>query len=143
MRLWSIHPKYLDSKGLVALWRESLLAQAVLSGQTKGYTKHPQLLRFKQHEQPFQAITTYLAYILQESKERGYRFDETKVSDTGTKCKIKVTKGQVDYEWGWLREKLKVRDPSFLETWKHIQQNEVHPLFEIVDGGIEAWEKMK
>jgi hypothetical protein len=30
MRIWSLHPKYLDSKGLVALWRESLLAKNVL-----------------------------------------------------------------------------------------------------------------
>ncbi|TCP69822.1 pyrimidine dimer DNA glycosylase/endonuclease V [Baia soyae] len=142
MRLWSLHPKYLDSKGLVALWRESLLAQAVLSGQTKGYTKHPQLLRFKQHEQPLQAIATYLMYILQESKERGYRFDETKVGDVRTECKMKVTKGQVDYEWKWLCEKLKVRDPSLLETWKHVAKMEVHPLFEVVDGEIEAWEKI-
>lgn len=37
MRLWSIHPRYLDTKGLVALWRETLLlAQAVLFGNTKG-----------------------------------------------------------------------------------------------------------
>ncbi|WP_368086417.1 pyrimidine dimer DNA glycosylase/endonuclease V [Nitrosomonas sp. Nm34] len=26
MRLWSIHPKYLDAKGLLALWREGLQA---------------------------------------------------------------------------------------------------------------------
>ena len=37
MRLWSIHPKYLGTKGLVALWREALLAQKVLQGNTKGY----------------------------------------------------------------------------------------------------------
>ena len=43
MRLWSIHPRYLDSMGLVALWREALLAQAVLRGETKGYKFHPQL----------------------------------------------------------------------------------------------------
>nr|WP_243687290.1 pyrimidine dimer DNA glycosylase/endonuclease V [Methanobacterium formicicum] len=47
MRLWSLHPKYLDVKGLVALWREGLLARAVLKGKTKGYTNHPQLIRFK------------------------------------------------------------------------------------------------
>lgn len=43
MRLWSLHPQYLDAKGLVALWREGLLAQAVLAGQTRGYKRHPQL----------------------------------------------------------------------------------------------------
>jgi len=30
MRLWTIHPKYLDRQGLLALWREALLAQKVL-----------------------------------------------------------------------------------------------------------------
>jgi hypothetical protein len=47
MRIWSIHPKYLDIKGLVALWREALLAKHVLEGRTKGYRNHPQLDRFK------------------------------------------------------------------------------------------------
>jgi len=39
MRLWTIHPKYLDAKGLVALWRETLLAKHVLEGKTPGYKK--------------------------------------------------------------------------------------------------------
>jgi hypothetical protein len=43
MRLWSLHPQYLDPQGLVALWREALLAQAVLRGKTRGYKHHPQL----------------------------------------------------------------------------------------------------
>jgi len=47
MRLWSLHPSYLDPQGLVAVWREGLLAQAVLRGQTTGYTRHPQLARFR------------------------------------------------------------------------------------------------
>ena len=46
MRLWSLHPKYLDIKGLVACWREGLLARKVLLDQTKGYKNHPQLIRF-------------------------------------------------------------------------------------------------
>ena len=47
MRLWSLHPSYLDSAGLVALWQEGLLARKVLSSQTKGYIHHPQLHRFR------------------------------------------------------------------------------------------------
>jgi hypothetical protein len=27
MRIWTVHPRYLDPKGLVAAWREALLAQ--------------------------------------------------------------------------------------------------------------------
>ncbi|MGP9584395.1 pyrimidine dimer DNA glycosylase/endonuclease V, partial [Micrococcaceae sp. AOP34-BR2-30] len=30
MRLWSLHPEVLDRQGLIAGWREALLAQAVL-----------------------------------------------------------------------------------------------------------------
>ncbi len=50
MRLWSLHPKYLDRQGLLAVWREGLLAQKVLQGKTKGYKNHPQLKRFQQQE---------------------------------------------------------------------------------------------
>ena len=41
MRLWTLHPQYLDPRGLVALWREALLAQKVLLGRTRGYRAHP------------------------------------------------------------------------------------------------------
>jgi len=47
MRLWSLHPAYLDARGLGALWREGLLAQAVLRGKTRGYRSHPQLERWR------------------------------------------------------------------------------------------------
>ena len=46
MRLWSVHPRYLDTAGLTACWREALLAQKVLTGATRGYRRHPQLERF-------------------------------------------------------------------------------------------------
>ena len=47
MRIWSLHPQYLDRQGLTAAWREGLLAQKVLTGTTKGYRNHPQLRRFR------------------------------------------------------------------------------------------------
>ncbi|WP_396134581.1 pyrimidine dimer DNA glycosylase/endonuclease V [Cellulomonas sp. ATA003] len=47
MRIWSVHPRYLDRQGLTAGWREGLLAQKVLTGTTKGYRNHPQLRRFR------------------------------------------------------------------------------------------------
>ena len=47
MRLWTVHPKYLGRQGLTGLRREALLAQAGLSGLTRGYRSHLQLLRFK------------------------------------------------------------------------------------------------
>ncbi|MFN3505685.1 MAG: pyrimidine dimer DNA glycosylase/endonuclease V, partial [Caldimicrobium sp.] len=60
MRLWSIHPMYLDARGLVALWREALLARKVLIGETSGYRNHPQLVRFKRSASPLDAINRYL-----------------------------------------------------------------------------------
>ena len=67
MRLWSLHPRYLDAKGLVALWREALLAQKVLHGNTKGYRNHPQLTRFKQQQNPLAAIAAYLREVQREA----------------------------------------------------------------------------
>ena len=60
MRLWSVHPKNLDARGLFALCREALLAQAVLRCQTTGYLHHPQLDRFRAQAAPCGAIAEYL-----------------------------------------------------------------------------------
>ncbi|HLW43123.1 MAG TPA: pyrimidine dimer DNA glycosylase/endonuclease V, partial [Candidatus Acidoferrales bacterium] len=78
MRLWSLHPSHLDGKGLVALWREGLLAQNVLRGKTKGYRFHPQLNRFRATKKPVIAIGTYLRAVAEEAKSRGYSFDASK-----------------------------------------------------------------
>jgi hypothetical protein len=79
MRLWTLHPRYLDTQGLVALWREALLAKAVLDGRTRGYRHHPQLTRFRAHPASRAAINAYLAAIHAESEARGYAFDRGKV----------------------------------------------------------------
>jgi hypothetical protein len=142
MRLWSIHPKYLDTKGLVALWRETLLAQAVLQGKTKGYKNHPQLDRFKQHPSPLSAMGTYLSAIHQHALMRGYDFDESKIGSLRTSSLIPVTKGQVKYERDWLLEKLKGRAPEQMEVIFHEEEMEIHPLFFLVEGEIESWEKI-
>jgi len=81
MRIWSLHPKYLDAKGLVALWRETILAQKVLEGKTKGYKNHPQLNRFKNTDNPVGAIAVYLKYVAEEADKRGYNFDSNKISN--------------------------------------------------------------
>src|SRR5690242_8174825 len=99
MRLWSLHPKHLDAKGLVALWRETLLAKHVLEGKTKGYKNHPQLNRFKNLKDPLIVINRYLMIIFDEASERGYKFDSKKFVYTSTRIKIKVTRGQLDYEF--------------------------------------------
>jgi hypothetical protein len=78
MRLWTIHPKHLDAKGLVVLWREALLAQKVLQGRTRGYRHHPQLFRFQALRNPAAALASYLAVVHEESVRRGYHFDRKK-----------------------------------------------------------------
>ena len=105
MRLWSIHPKYLDSQGIVALWRETLLAQAVLRNETKGYRNHPQLERFKNCPEPLSAISIYLRSIYIESEARGYSFNESKIKPSIKPEIIKVTSGQINYEWLHLMSK--------------------------------------
>ncbi len=142
MRLWSLHPKYLDHKGLVALWRESLLAQKVLLGRTKGYRAHPQLVRFRSCPDPIRAVCCYLNEVLKEAEKRGYRFDGSKITRSGRCRKIRIQRGQMDYEWDHLLGKLKTRDPKKYEANKALVCPRPHPLFKIVPGGREEWEKV-
>ncbi len=137
MRLWSLHPKHLDVRGLVALWREGLLARAVLAGRTKGYTAHPQLERFRRSTRPLAAIDAYLGAVLAESLARGYRFDASKIRRARA-GKLAVTSGQLAFEWTHLRRKLAVRDPARL---LRLGKREAHPSFRVVRGGIAAWER--
>jgi len=140
MRLWSIHPQYLDTKGLVALWREALLAQNVLHGNTKGYKNHPQLLRFKGISNPEGGIATYLRYVAEEADKRGYNFDRKKIKNRRLNKKIPVTNGQVEYEVKHLLRKLENRDLELFINLKKIKTINVHPLFKRIKGDIEDWE---
>jgi hypothetical protein len=141
VRLWSLHPCYLDSKGLVALWREGLLALAVLKGNTKGYQNHPQLKRFQLARDPLNAMKRYLWPVFEESKARGYRFDSGKLGRIGRCATLKVTRGQLKYELEHLKAKLKERDPKRYEAILNVRTPKPHPLFEIVGGPAEEWEK--
>jgi hypothetical protein len=142
MRLWSLHPKYLDRMGLVALWREGLLAQKVLLGNTKGYTAHPQLDRFRGCSDPVLAIGCYLTEVLREAGRRGYRFDGSKIARAGRCRKIRVRKGQIKHEWEHLLRKLRTRSPEIYDRSKALVRPRPHPIFTIVRGGIEAWERV-
>lgn len=142
MRLWSIHPSYLDSKGLVALWREALLAQRVLLGKTKGYKNHPQLLRFKNTNNPTGAIASYLRQVNNEARKRGYKFERTKIINKKSASKIAVTIGQLEYEFKHLLGKLEKRDKKLHEQLKTQQTIVPHPLFVQVAGGPEEWERI-
>lgn len=141
MRLWSLHPKYLDPVGLVALWREALLAQAVLRGQTRGYTRHPQLERFRVHPHPRLAINAYLAAVHAEAARRGYAFDRAKVGPVRAVAPIAVTTGQLAFEWRHLRGKLAVRSPDVLARWDTVADPECHPLFRPHPGDVATWER--
>ena len=140
MRLWTLHPKYLDSKGLVALWRESLLAQAVLKGQTRGYTNHPQLVRFRETPSPVCAIASYLHVVHDEATQRGYKFDATKITLNKRANLMVCTRGQLNYEWEHLKDKLLVRAPSWLVSFEVMCYPDPHPLFRVVSGTVAEWE---
>jgi hypothetical protein len=143
MRLWTIHPKYLDPQGLVALWREALLARAVLRGQTRGYRNHPQLDRFRAHEAPRSAINAYLAEIHSEATARGYAFDQRKIGPLRQVQSISTTTGQLSYEWQHLLRKLSARSPVWRNQWRTVRLPFCHPLFTPIPGLIEPWERMR
>ncbi len=140
MRIWSLHPKYMDAKGLVALWRETLLAKKVLEGKTKGYKNHPQLDRFKLSRRPLDAINQYLEAVLAEADQRNYRFDRKKIDWKFRKTVLTVTKGQMDYEASHLSRKLKTRDPERFKSFRKVKKISAHPLFRRIKGEIAAWE---
>lgn len=142
MRLWSLHPQYLDAKGLVALWREALLAQAVLSGLTTGYTRHPQLERFREAPDSRAAIAAYLREVADEAERREYRFDRSKIIAQAVECdSIALADGQLRFEWQHLLAKLAVRDPQRFEAYCRVKRPVPHPLFAVVPGPMASWER--
>jgi hypothetical protein len=143
VRLWSLHPCYLDPKGLVALWREGLLARAVLKKETQGYQQHPQLERFRACGKPVACIDQYLRVVYEEALKRGYRFDVDKLGHKGKWGKIGVTVGQLQYEWKRLQAKLRWRNRPQYEKNQGVMTLQSHPLFEVRAGGIASWERMK
>jgi hypothetical protein len=138
-----VHPKYLDARGLTALWREALLAQAVLRGRTVGYKRHPQLNRFRLAQRPLACVAAYLAAVHDESRRRGYRFDRRKIGNRAGAVRIRVGAGQLAYEWRRLKAKLARRDPALLRALRRVARPDPHPLFRVVPGPIEAWEVVR
>jgi len=140
MRIWSLHPKYLDAKGIVALWREALLARKVLEGKTRGYQNHPQLIRFRNSGFEIEAINQYLAVVYEDSLKRGYHFDRRKINWNFKPNTLTVTDKQLKYEMNHLLKKLKTRDPELYLSFSGETRIEPHPLFTIIKGEIETWE---
>jgi hypothetical protein len=143
VRLWSLHPCYLDAKGLVALWREGLLARAVLKKETQGYKHHPQLERFRFCRKPVVAINQYLWGVYEEATRRGYNFDVAKLGRKESCVRILITAGQLAYEWEHLCGKLKQRNRAQYQKNQEVEQPSPHPLFKVRAGDVATWEKVK
>jgi hypothetical protein len=142
MRIWTLHPKYLDPAGLVALWRETLLAKAVLRGRTRGYRSHPQLTRFRESKEPVAAINAYLCVVHAEAERRGYRFDSRKLRGPRSRARIAYTHGQLEYEWAHLLKKLKARSPAQYRSLRSTPRPQPHPQFRLRAGPVAAWERL-
>ena len=142
MRLWTLHPRYLDAIGLVSVWRKALLARQVLRGKTTAYRTHPQLERFRAHASPISAINAYLRAVFDEAAERGYSFDRTKLGPVRNAHllarSIPTTSGQVAFEWKHLASKLKERGTEHAKRPSRVAP---HPLFRVKKGGVESWER--
>lgn len=134
---------YLDAQGLVALWREALLAREVLRGRTNGYRRHPQLMRFQSCASPRTTINRYLALVYAEARSRGYAFDRSKLGRAGSAQRILVTDGQLQYEWRWLLSKLRRRSPDVHRRCLEVRHPAAHPLFRVVPGPIAEWEQVR
>ena len=141
MCIWSLHPKYLDPAGLVALWRETLLARAVLNGQTRGYHHHPQLARFKATRDSLASIDRYLAAVHAEAESRGYNFDRSKFVGRRAAKPLAVTSGQLEFEMQHLKRKLKTRHPVSYRALLKVKTPETHALFVVIPGEIAEWER--
>lgn len=141
MRLWSLHPEYLDAKGLVALWREGLLAKKVLEGGTRGYRHHPQLRRFRNSGKERTYIKAYLHAVCDAAEERGYNFDRSKLGRRpGPVPPQPVNSEQMDYEWKHLLKKLRSRAPDKFRELKSVRYPRAHPIFKKRKGPVEDWE---
>lgn len=142
MRLWTLHPRYLDRQGLVALWREALLAQKVLQGQTTGYRYHSQLVRFRAMPEPVAVLATYVTVVYEEATLRGYRFAVSKIAPERSTVILTATDGQLRYEWRHLQRKLLVRDPARAACYASVVVPLPHPLFRLVPGPVSTWERV-
>ncbi|MCC8125381.1 MAG: pyrimidine dimer DNA glycosylase/endonuclease V, partial [Akkermansia sp.] len=142
MRLWSLHPSYLDAVGLVALWREGLLARKVLQGQTKGYIHHPQLFRFRETGNPIHVLDFYLKPVHDESIRRGYNFDLSKISPCESRPpSLLLPDKQLEYEFLHLLDKLKERSPRQYSLLRATAVAPPQPRVPIAPGGCGSWER--
>lgn len=134
-------PKYLEADGLAARWREALLAQAVLRGETEGHRRHPQLVRIRHQIEPVSFITTYLQHVSSEAVIRGYRFDGSKISPDRTDLQIDVPTGQFEIEWLHLAHRLRKRIPERYAIQLATAVPALDPLFQVLPGDVASRER--
>lgn len=150
MRIWSFHPKYLDKQGLSRAINEGIAGNKALRKTGEGYPpsweKHSQLERFKTTAIPGIYSQLYLdrlfmikynSWMLETNQEPFFDDIENPYP------KLKVTIGQLKYEWQRYLKKISKRSPKLYEELKSIELPEPHPLFNIIDGDVESWEKVK
>lgn len=160
MRLWTIHPSFLDQKGLCGLWRETLVGlKALEKGPGAPWYNHPQLARFKVYPNGLAMLAEYAEHVLDEGHKRGYNFNTAllepylELYEMNFDGCIMVTKGQFDYEVEHFIRKLASRDEMRYQLYmekmgpRSLYQPKIevfvpNPVFRIVDGPIEVWEKV-
>jgi hypothetical protein len=102
---------------------------------------HPQLLRFREQSTAVGFIAEYLRAVRHEATLRGYAFAADKISRAGAPGCLTVTRGQLEFEWHHLMQKLRTRDPERRARLASVKRPRPHPLFRVVRGGIAEWEK--
>lgn len=141
VRLWSVHPRYLDPAGLCGLWREALLAQAVVGGEKKGYRRHPQARRVLEERDPRGAIRSYLRGVWEEGCRRGYRLDPRRIAWWDREARMTVPRGQLEYELVLLAVKLEARAPCLAGRLPSLEDVLPHPALDVAEGGLAWWER--
>ena len=146
MRIWSLHPQYLDQKGLGGQWEEGIIAQNTLFFQEGKYLNYPVLHRVKAHQEPVAWIGMYLNEILKEANvNRGYNYNDQLIKQLKPTLPMPVTRGQLYYEWTLLQGRLQKRDPVKMSLNDGVDINNIkaNPMFYVIDGDIEDWERVK
>lgn len=156
MRLWSFHPSYLDNIGLARLYNEGIGGIRAIRGEQKMHLNHPQLTRFKVccDNHTYIILSAYLRVVHNELELRGmvndgkfkhdlllnYLFQNTK-----DLFNITVNSSQINGEIVHFINKTKTQKGRYINDnlKQAIAAKNIlpHPLFTVVPGPVESWEK--
>lgn len=130
MSLWSVHPRYLDNKGLISAWNRGLQLQKQLSTEPARNTGNSQLIMFSRQEKPLHAIGSYLSFIASEGCRRGYKFTHEKILYPNFDEELlPIDSEQLRSENQMLQNRLKTRDKNRYQQLSSQSWPETHPLF--------------